>query len=289
MRRRYVPLIAVAGIGALVLGGPAESQTTAPPSIVGSPIANVWNTADGGVADVKIQAGGRVDFSYVGATPPSTRRHNVRFTAAQPTSCTLTTGTPSTGPEPPLPNPASNQPWAGYCTFAAAGSYPFVCEIHSVMTGSVTVDAPPAPPVAPPPPPPPGTAPPPLPPPPPAAPPAAAVRGPAASKTAVAFRQRGAAIRGSVKVRDAGSRLLVRALGTRKAIFGSTSTSAVEIGRSSRKSAGPGVVAFKVTLGVQGQQALRRRGRLAISLRVTVDPATGATYTASRPVILRAS
>ena len=111
---------------------------------------------------------------------------------------------------------------------------------------------------------------------------------PAATKLTVALRQRGTAVRGTVKVRNAGSRLLARALATRKALSGGASTAEVEVGRVSRASTGPGSVAFKVALGARGQRALRRNGRLLIRLRMTIDPPAGSTYKASRLVILRA-
>jgi plastocyanin len=286
-RSRYLPLIVVTGLGVLVLSGQAESQAPATASIVASPTANAFSTPDGGPANVTIATGGVVSFSYAGA---ATRRHNVNFSSAQPSSCTLTGGTPSTGTQPPLPNPATNTPWAGYCTFANAGTYDFVCEIHPLMTGSVTVNAPATSPPPPPgaaPPPPPGAA----PPPPPVAPPGvlpALTRAPAARKLTVALRQRGTAVRGTVNVRSAGSSLLARALATRKALSGGASTAEVEVGRVSRASTGPGGVAFKVALGASGQRALRRNGRLLIRVRMTIDPPAGSTYKASRLVILRA-
>jgi len=292
-RSRCVPLIVVAGIGALALGSQAESQTTAAPSVVASPTANVWSTSDGGPPDVTITAGGTVSFSYVGTA--GTRRHAVNFTAAQPTSCTLTEGTPSTGPEPPMPNPATKDHWAGYCTFATAGTYAFNCSIHDSMTGSVTVVEPvaaPPPPAAAPPPPPAVVAPPPPPPPPPLPPsavsPSSSLDRPAASRLTVALRQRGALVRGTVRVRNAGSRLLARALASRGKLVGGASTAELEIGRLARASVGPGTLAFSVRLGARGRQALRRRGRLLIRLRMTIDPPVGATYKASRLVILRA-
>lgn len=289
-RSRYAPLIVVAGIGALVLGSQAESQTTAVPSIVASPTANVWNTSDGGPPDVTITAGATVNFSYVGTA--GTRRHSVNFTAAQPTSCTLTEGTPSTGPQPPMPNPATKDHWAGYCTFATAGEYAFNCAIHDNMTGSVKVVEPvvePPPPAAPPPPPPVVVAPPPPPPPPPAAvSPSSSIDRPAASRLTVALRQRGVLVRGTVRVRNAGSRLLARALASRGKLVGGASTAEAEIGRLTRASVGPGTVRFSVRLGARGRQALRRRGRLLIRLRMTIDPPAGATYKASRLVILLA-
>ena len=103
----------------------------------------------------------------------------------------------------------------------------------------------------------------------------------------VGANQRGAAIRGSVKVTSAGSRLLARALARRKALFGGRSTPQVEVGRLSRTPVGAGRVIFNVRLTPAARRALRRNGRLAISLRLTVTPPSGATYTATRAVILR--
>jgi hypothetical protein len=88
-------------------------------------------------------------------------------------------------------------------------------------------------------------------------------------------------------VRSGGSRLLARALASRKALSGGSSTKQVEIGRQSRKSVGPGSVAFKVALTASARKALRRNGRLAIGLRLTVTPPSGAAYAATRTVVLR--
>ena len=111
---------------------------------------------------------------------------------------------------------------------------------------------------------------------------------PAASKLTVAVRQTGTVVQGSVKVRNAGSRLLARAFAIRRALSGGTSTAEVEVGRVSRKSTGPGSVAFKVAIGAPAQRALRGNGRLLIRLRMTIDPPTGATYTGSRLMVLHA-
>jgi hypothetical protein len=116
--------------------------------------------------------------------------------------------------------------------------------------------------------------------------PVATLGQPAASRLTTAFHQTGFAIRGTVNVRSAGSRLVARALGTREKVLGGASTRELEIGRASRRTTAPGVVAFKVVLGKQGRRALRRNGRMAIRLRVSVDPASGPTYKGSRIVIL---
>ena len=44
---------------------------------------------------------------------------------------------------------------------------------------------------------------------------------------------------------------------------------------------------FATPLNAAARRALRRNGRLSISLRLTVTPAQGDAYTATRTVILR--
>jgi plastocyanin len=277
LRKRHLPFVVAAGIGAFLIGAPAESQTPAP-NVVAAGDANTFTPAN-----VTIATGGTVEFTYPGPAVPAQRPHNVNFTSMQPTRCELTAG-PTPGPGTPMPKTAVPPPWAGTCTFAAAGTYAFVCDAHRNMTGSVTVVDPaavPTPPVAPPPPPPPPEPPP--PPPAPVPPPAA----PAASALRLAKVQRAVAIRGSVRVRSAGSRLLARAFARRKALFGGQSTRQVQVGRQARASVGAGRVAFTVQLSAAARRALRRNGRLAISLRLTVTPPSGAAYTATRAVTLR--
>jgi plastocyanin len=273
-RKRLLPFVVAAGIGAFLIGGPAHSQTPAA-SVVASGTTNTFSPSS-----VTIATGGTVDFTY----PTGTKLHNVSFTSMQPALCQLTTG-PTPGPGTPLPKTPAPAPWAGTCTFAAAGTYAFVCIQHPNMTGSVTVVDPPVVP-NPPPPPPPEPAPPPVPPPPPpVAPPAPPPT--AASALRLAAAQRGVTIRGSVNVRSAGSRLLARAFARRKALFGGQSTRQVQVGRQSRASVGAGRVAFAVQISALARRALRRNGRLAISLRLSVTPSSGPAYTATRPVTLR--
>lgn len=278
LRKRHLPFVVAAGVGTLLIGGPARSQTPPSARVVASDF--VFKSADGGAPDVTIALGGTVGFSY----PSGNSQHNVVFTGLQPSSCQVTTGPPS-GVVSPLPNSPSGPGWVGQCTFPATGAYPFVCGLHSNMSGSVTVaragGTPPPPPQPPPPPPPPPG------PPPPPAPPARGSTGPAASALRLAKNQRGLAIRGSVRVTKAGSRLLARAYARRKALHGGASRVQLQVGRLSRRPVGAGRVAFTVKLNSVARRALRRSGRLAISLRLTVTPPTGTAYTATRTVILR--
>jgi len=100
--------------------------------------------------------------------------------------------------------------------------------------------------------------------------------------------QRSFTLRGSVSVRSASSRLLARAFARRGALSGGRSILLVQVARQLRSSVGPGRVSFTLPLNAVGRRALRRNGRLSITLRLTVDPTSGTTYTAQRTVILRA-
>jgi hypothetical protein len=89
-------------------------------------------------------------------------------------------------------------------------------------------------------------------------------------------------------VRSAGSRLLARAYAKRRSLSGGASNLQVQVGRQLRSSLGPGRVSFSVPLSAAARRALRRNRRLAITFRLTVTPPSGAAYTATRAVILRA-
>jgi hypothetical protein len=98
------------------------------------------------------------------------------------------------------------------------------------------------------------------------------------------------ALRGSVRVRRANARLRARAYARRGALSGGSSTTLVLVGSRVRVAASAGRVSFSVPLSSTARRALRRQGRLAIVFRLTVSPARGGTpYTASRPVVMRAS
>ena len=259
-RQLSLVVIAVAVAGALLLGPAARGQAPTTAAIVA--YDNVFRTIGGNEANVTILAGGHVDFSY----PEGSSRHNVAFTGMQPSVCGISQP-PSSLSKAPLPSTPTGPLWEGGCDFSDVGSYPFVCDLHPNMTGNVTVVAPGTTPPPPPPPPPAGTA------------PASALR--------VTSVQRGYTVRGSVRVRSGGSRLLARAFARRGALSGGTSRAQVAVGRQLRSSAPSGRVSFAVSLSATARRALRRNGRLAITLRLTVTPPSGASYTAVRGIIVR--
>ena len=255
-RQLSLVVVGIAVAGALLLGSAAQGQAPTKAAIVA--YDNVFRTIGGNEADVTILAGGHVDFSY----PEGNSQHNVVFTGLQPSVCGISQP-PSSLTRAPLPSSPAPPLWEGGCDFSEVGSYPFVCDLHSNMTGKVTVVAP-------------GTTP---PPPPPVALAASALR--------VTSVQRSYNVRGSVRVRSAGSRLLARAFARRGALSGGTSRTQVAVGRQLRSSVPATRVSFSVPLSAAARRALRRSGRLAITLRLTVTPPAGTSYTAVRSVIVR--
>jgi plastocyanin len=268
MRLRRLAPAAAGVLATLLLAAPAESQ--APPTLaVVYAIDNAFTTDGGGPANVTIAAGGHVNFSYF----MGNSRHNVVFTGPRPTVCGISEGPAGTAaalpaqPSPPL--------WEGGCDFDVAGTYAFVCGLHPSMTGSVTAVQTAA-----------------SPPPPPAQAPDVTLDptagGPAASAVKVATRQRGLTVRGSVLVARGGSRVLARAFARRRALSPRSSSKLVtQVGRRLRTSVPAGRVAFSAPLNAAARAALRRNGRLLITLRLTVTPVDGSPYNAARTVILR--
>lgn len=283
---RWIGLLAAA---ALVVAIPAFAYgqpERAPGSIVAVDFS-FQNPADGGPL-VMINPGETVSFSY----PDGSNVHNVNFTKEQPTSCTLTAG--GAGPVPPLPAYPSAEGWSGTCTFNEEGTYEFVCQAHASMLGAVLVvpvGATPTPtPTATATPTPTATA---TQPPTPTAtqtatavpqstvaptptPPAAAQpTGPAVARLQLARTQRGQAVKGSVGVAQAGSRLRVEVLIKRKRVGTTTRT------------VNAGTAAFTVKLSAGAKRTLKRSRRLAFTVRVTVTPPAGPAFTETRKVTLR--
>jgi hypothetical protein len=127
---------------------------------------------------------------------------------------------------------------------------------------------------------------------PPAAPPAAPEPtkplAPAASAPTLRGTQHGATVRGSLPVARAHSRLEVELVAA-KAALGRRGKGHVTVGRLVKRSVGGKRVEFAVALDAAAKRALRKRGRLAVTVRITVTPASGRRYTATRRVTLHAS
>jgi hypothetical protein len=82
--------------------------------------------------------------------------------------------------------------------------------------------------------------------------------------------------------------LVAEAFARRQALFqGSRSTREVAVGRQLLPSVGGARATFIAPLNRAARRALRRNGRLLVTLRLTITPAEGTPYTARRTVILR--
>jgi plastocyanin len=209
-----------------------------------------------GDSQVTIHAGEKVTFAY----PVGGNAHDVSFSGVQPTSCVQTAG-PNVGAVPPLPASPEGAGWSGQCTFNTPGTYDFVCEAHSFMTGVVTVL-------------PAGTpTPTPMP------------EGPAATHLKLARSQHGHAVRGSIVVARDKSRLGVAAFAKRSALH-HTGSGRILVGHVTR-TAKAGTAKFTVTLSRAARKALARRGRLALTVRIAVTPLKGTPFTATKRVTLK--
>lgn len=272
-RRRLLSSLALAAFAVLA---PAAAVAEAPPlSGAINAVDASWRNPATNQSKVVIAPGGTVDFAY----PSGGTVHNVVFTGPAPTSCEQTAGVNS-GAVPPLPASPAGPGWAGKCKFDAEATYAFVCGFHAGMKGSVVVSA---------------TI--------PAEPPEggggggggggaggggggpADTGGPAASKLVLAGSQRGTAVRGSVVVSGGGSRLTVDLLARRSAL-GGTGAKPVSAGHLS-KAVGAGKRSFSVALSGAARRAIAEAGRLTVTVRVKVKPASGAAFVATKAVVVK--
>jgi hypothetical protein len=106
----------------------------------------------------------------------------------------------------------------------------------------------------------------------------------------LADSQHGSAVRGSIEVSQAGSggRLEVGLFGAAASLAKAGHPALVRVGRLVRSSLKPGSVPFAVPLSAKGKVALRRRRRLALTVRITLIPLHGAAVTITRAVVVRA-
>jgi hypothetical protein len=178
-------------------------------------------------------------------------------------------------------------PWEGSCDFETTGEYPFVCPVHSIMTGKITVVAP-SPSATPTPTPTPGASPTPTPTPGPGELGQTVTQTTLAGMVAIAKSQKGTRVRGTVQVKLAGSRLDVSLWAPRKALSGGTSTKLVRIGRQTRASTPAGKINFAVGTDAKARSALRRHRRLSVTVSIALTPPGGHKLTRSVKSTLRA-
>jgi len=92
-------------------------------------------------------------------------------------------------------------------------------------------------------------------------------------------------VRGSLSVARPGSRLRVELL-AKPAALGRKGRTQIRVG-SATKSTAAGTASFSVNLNAAAKKVVRSRGKLAITVKVTVTPATGAPFTVTQTVTLK--
>jgi hypothetical protein len=92
-------------------------------------------------------------------------------------------------------------------------------------------------------------------------------------------------VRGTITIARSGSRIQVDLLVKRSAL-GRGRSGQVRVGRSS-KTANAGRASLTVALNAAAKRALRKKGRLKLSVKVTVTPRSGAIYTVTRSVTVK--
>lgn len=264
LRRRYVLLVALLGVATAVLPAIASSETS--PTVEATnpgPYSHAWSPTQ-----VTLGAGGVVTFTNKTAV-----RHGVEWVGgpAKPTcDSSVPVGTTES---------ASAAEWSGACTFAQAGTYTFYCTVHGAeMTGTVTVNSAATTVTTT------GTA------PPTTTTPAPKTEPPSGSPLvagpSLRASQHGGSVHGSLTISQsgAGDRLEVDLLAS-GASLASAKHSRVRVGRFTRSSLSAGRQSFSVKLNAQARRALKRRHRLALTVKITLTPFYGEPTTLTRSVV----
>lgn len=101
--------------------------------------------------------------------------------------------------------------------------------------------------------------------------------------------RRGSSVRGSVEVSNAGAggRLEIDLIAGSASLAAAHRSGPVRVGRFVRASVSAGRVSFSVGLNARARSALRRRHRLALTVKIALVPTHGATVAIARSVALR--
>jgi plastocyanin len=277
---------AVLAVGMLVNASAASAQQQ---SATFNATDNVWDWTGGNGTTASIFTGGTVFFANGGNNP-----HNLFFTGpSQPSSCTQTTGPANPPPILPMPGPPTTQDWTGNCTFNSPGTFSFLCQQHSGMTGTVQVVNPPPGGGNPPPPPPGGS-------PPPGGggsggggggtggtDPGGSPTQPGSTSIKFTRKQTGTTLRGSVTA-AAGAKIVVTALVSNRSLSTSRpkKIKKVKVGSQTKRSTGARIN-FAVKLNAAAKRALKRKNKLSVTLRIVVTPSGGKATTKTVVVTLR--
>lgn len=280
--RRRLLLAAAAALGAGIAIAPGVASFATEPTV---------EAATGGYgygfrwspSTVEVKEGGAVAFQNASATVD----HGVQWT-----------GGPETPSCPGVPIDEGKTSWKGTCTFTRPGTYTFRCVVHPTeMTGTITVGpngvvttAPsnttpssattttttatttPGPPSQS------------------SSAPGFPLAGPASRALKLARHQRGRLVRGSIDVAKAGAgdRLEVDVFATAAALARARHGARVRVGSYSRSSVPAGRTSFSVKLDTRARRALKRHGRLTLTVLVRLATPHRPALAIARSVLERA-
>ncbi|HEY8303981.1 MAG TPA: hypothetical protein VIG42_05260 [Solirubrobacteraceae bacterium] len=277
LRKRYLPLAVMLGAAVAVLPALAASSTAKLEVNENCVQLNwpCWATPGSSQPAFKttIAAGGTVTFVDHG------REANIAWTGAPPAcepSVPVAPAPPKTG-------------WEGKCTFASPGTYKFesstlfkdlyndytkyevVVEGSTTTTGTTgttpttTTTTSPASPESP-------------------------LAGSQSQAVKVAKSQRGRSVKGSIDLSKAaaGYRLEVDLLAQSASLANTKHSTRVRVGRYLRGSLSAGERSFSVNLNARARQAIKHHHRLALTVEITLTPASGKALTVARPVTFHA-
>jgi plastocyanin len=291
--RKGMLVAALAALGGSAVILPAVAGSEASPTVMAVNSTGIYaeQIHSWSPSRVTVAEGGSVTFSN-----PTTVPHGVDWIGS-PATPVCSGGVPVGTSEA-----ASGTEWSGNCTFTASGTYTFYCTVHkAAMSGTIAVSAPVVEP------PPTTTS--------PSTPTGSTGSGsgggagqpditngggssglggsPFAGGAANALRlspaQRGDAVRGSLAVSAAGARgsLEVDVLAKAASLARAGHAASVRVGKLERGSLTAGTVRFRVPLNARARRALARRGRLALTVEITLRPIVGSAAKIERGVVLR--
>lgn len=113
--------------------------------------------------------------------------------------------------------------------------------------------------------------------------------GPRTPTLALAKRGHGTSVRGSIELAPiyGGSRLEIDLLTKGASLASAKHSAQVRVGSFVRAAVSAGRVSFAIPLNAKAKRALRRRGRLALTVRLTLTPPGGKPVTTTRGVVVR--
>jgi plastocyanin len=222
-----------------------------------------WGETGTGATSIHVDPGSVVTFAY----PTGFSSHNADCSANLPSSCTSMPASPAAAG------------WSGSCTFNTTGTYSFFCDLHPSMSGKVLVGDVPDPP------------------------PSTggggggsggsgggggsggSTTGPLAGLK-IAKTQKGSKVAGSIASIAAGSALSIE-ITARPADLKTSATKPVRVGRSVKNDLPAGTAKFSIKLSSKALKAIKKKGKLALKVKITLTPPGDAAAKATKSVTLK--